>query len=70
VSEKAKAARKRAMQPAYRDGVAFALLIMAEQALIRLVGDRRAPEYEHVSAAFTEVLRAKESVWHRLQTRT
>lgn len=60
---------KRRDHPAYKDGVALALLLMAEEALIRLVGDRRAPEYEHVNAAFVGVLRAEEIVRARLERR-
>lgn len=60
---------KRRDHPAYRDGVCLALLLMAEQALIRLLGGRHEPEHEHISAAFGHVVKAEEIVQARLERR-
>lgn len=60
---------KRRDHPAYRDGVSLALLSMAEQALIGLVRDRRAPEHERISRAFGDVLAASDIVRARLERR-
>lgn len=60
---------KRRDHPAYSDGLTRAYLRSAEDALGRLLFGRRQPEYEHIRAAFNEVLEATEIVRARLERR-